>query len=207
MRDAVSGSLELGRDRRKRGIGIAVAREQHDRPARFGHRASRVGIGHDHHASVEHASDATATGTVDGVQPVGIDVRGTRFDDGVIALALLAGFAFRFAWVIPIAALLTAIGAAFGPGGAPLVRGFSQLVAGQLREATTFVEPAEWRFGVMLEAAVLALATLLVFLGLTAVAWLFGLAVAAAAALNAATGISVGIWAARRWGPSTRRPD
>ena len=134
-------------------------------------------------------------------------MRATRFDDGVIALALLAGFAFEFPWVIPVAALVTAVGAAFGRWTAPLVRGFDQLVAGQLRPPTAFVDPAEWRFAVMLEAATLAFATLLVFLGLSAVAWLFGLVVAAAGALNAATGISVGVWASRRWGPSSHRPD
>lgn len=117
-----------------------------------------------------------------------VDLRASRFDAGVLALALVVGFTYRVEWVIPIAAIVTALGAAGGPNFAPLVGLYWTFVPVRADGPPV----TEWRFGVMLEGAALALATTIVFTGLEPIGWLFALVVAGAMALEAATGLSAG---------------
>lgn len=133
------------------------------------------------------------------MDPESLDARATRFDHSVVAIGLLAGFVFVRPWAIPAAAVVTALGAGFGPRGAPLVRLFCEVIAPRARPPEARVNRVEWRAGVALETSVLVGATLLVLADLTALGWILALAVAAVDALDGATGMSASIWVVRRW--------
>ena len=129
--------------------------------------------------------------TVATVDSERLDGRATRFEHGVVALTLLAGFTFELPWTLPLAAGVTAVGAVFGPRGAPLVRVFVQMMGPRIPPAEVTADPTEWRWGAALEAAVLGLATLLMFGSLIGLAWILGLAVAGIDALDGATGVNL----------------
>lgn len=125
-----------------------------------------------------------------------VDAREVRFEQGVIAVALLAGFVFRVGWVLPGAALLVALGLAPGLPFRPLRWVYDRLVAPRVRvpdviDLTTADDPPADRRDDLAALAVLTVASLVLAVGLNLVAWVIGLLQAAAAAVRATTGIPV----------------
>ena len=128
-----------------------------------------------------------------------IDSRGARFEQGVIAVVLLAAFVFRVELLVPVSAGVLLFGvllhsslARCGPGyparGRSLAGELPPLALRSLRSPR----------GSLLEAAVLALAFLFFRADLEGLGWLLTLPVAGAAAIDCTTGVSAGT-AVRRW--------
>lgn len=136
--------------------------------------------------------------------PPPTDPRGPRFNQGALALALLAGFVADWRPVVPLFAVILAIGATLGPRYAPFLRLYSDLVRPRLGPPKELEDPRAPRFASTVGAAFLTLATVAFAAGVTGVGWVLALVVAVLAGLAAATGICVGceIWlfVARRRG-------
>lgn len=124
--------------------------------------------------------------------PPPIDARMPRFNQAVVAVALLGGFVFDLPWVIPVFAVVLGLGAAFGPRYGPFLRVWSDLVAPRLGPATELEDPRPPRFAAVVGAGLLAAASGLLLLGAVGIAWVVALVVAVLAALAAATGLCVG---------------
>lgn len=124
--------------------------------------------------------------------PRPIDARMPRFNQGVLALALLVGFVLRWDWMIPAFAVILFTGAAFGPRYGLFLRIYRDLVAPRLGPPHELEDPRPPRFAAAIGTVFLALGTGAVFVGLGLVAWTLALVVAALAALAATTGICVG---------------
>jgi len=122
-----------------------------------------------------------------------VDSRADRTVQGVVAVVLLAAFVFGQMWVIPVLAVLVGAGAAFGPGGNPLLRLFSAFVAPRIPNATTFEEPETVHVQDVLAVALLGAAILAVLISLNVVAWVIALVEAGVAATAATTGVHVGV--------------
>ncbi len=120
-----------------------------------------------------------------------LDARAARFDHGVLALALLGGFVFEFAPVIPAGGVLMAV-SSLRPemSAAPWV--FAHVLAPRLPSSPRTEDAAPWRTAALLAAFLLGLGTLTLAIGDRGIAWIFALAVAAVAALTSAGGICVG---------------
>lgn len=130
--------------------------------------------------------------------PRPIDARGPRFSQGVVAVALLAGFVFSVDVVIPVFAVVLFLDAAFGPSFGPFLAVFRFAIAPRLDPPTEKQDPRPLRFADALGVAFLAVATAALGIGLVAVAWVFALVVAVLAALAATTGICAGCELYRR---------
>jgi hypothetical protein len=118
----------------------------------------------------------------------GLDPRPLRFEQGVVAVVLLIGFAFRFELLIPAVTVVLAVSGAVGPRQAPLPRLFSAVIGNRLEPPDTFVDRQTVLLSVLVQTIALLIASLFVFLGLGLLAWVIALAVVATAALDAATG-------------------
>jgi hypothetical protein len=118
----------------------------------------------------------------------GLDPRPLRFEQGVVAVILLVGFAFRAELLIPAATVVLAVSGAVGPRRAPLPRLFSRVVGERLDPAQTLVDRQTVRLSVLVQTTALLIASIFVFLGLGPLAWVVALAVAATTAFDAATG-------------------
>ncbi|HMF83970.1 MAG TPA: DUF4395 family protein [Acidimicrobiia bacterium] len=118
----------------------------------------------------------------------GLDPRPLRFQQGVIALVLLIGFAFRADLLIPAVTVVVAVSGAVGPRRAPLPRLFSAVAGDRLEPPETLVDRQTIRLSVLVQTGALLIASLFVFVGLDLLAWVVALAVVATAALDAATG-------------------
>ena len=119
-----------------------------------------------------------------------------RFDQGLLALALVTGFVFSTPLVIPLAAMVAAV-SAVRPAISPVPRLIALLVeqrfgadAGDSLRADGY--PAPWRTEAALLAAILAVGTLVLAVGDRGVAWAFGLPAAGLAALASVGGVCVG---------------
>lgn len=119
-----------------------------------------------------------------------IDARAVRFRQGVVAVVLLAGFVFRSDWVIPVLAVLL-LAAAASPRLDAFAIAFEAVVASRLSEAQLRDDASAVRFDALATGIVLGLATGVLALGLSGVAWLLALLVAAVDALGAVAGISL----------------
>lgn len=125
-----------------------------------------------------------------------VDKNSMRAGAGLSAVALLIGFVFKpsLDFFIPLFALVLGIGAIFGLRVSPLGAAYRAL-KGALRLRVP-VEPEEEsppRFAQTLGAAVLALATVLLYVfDADAIGWTFALIVAGLQTLLAATGLCVG---------------
>lgn len=124
--------------------------------------------------------------------PPPIDARGPRFNQGILAFALLAGFVFHASWVIPVWGVVLALGAAFGPRYGPFLRLFREVIAPRLGPPTTMEDPRPPRFAALIGTIFLGAATLLLAGGESGIAWILALIVAGLAALASATGICIG---------------
>ncbi len=135
---------------------------------------------------------AALTPTPSKPAPRPIDARMPRFNQGVLAVGLLAGFVLRWDWMIPAFAVILFAGAAFGPRFGLFLRIYRDLVAPRLGPPRELEDPRPPRFAATLGTVFLALGTGALLLGLDLVAWALGLVVAVLAALAATTGICVG---------------
>lgn len=118
----------------------------------------------------------------------GLDPRPLRFEQGVVAVALLVGFTFQVELLIPAATVVLAISGAVGPRRAPLPRLFSAVLGDRLEPPDTVVDQQTVRLSVLVQTGTLLVASLLVFLDLGFLGWVVALAVVATTALDAATG-------------------
>lgn len=128
--------------------------------------------------------------------PAPIDPRGPRFNQAVLAGALLLGFAFDARWVVPVFALVLLAGAAFGPRYGPFLRLYAELIKPRLGPPAELEDPRPPRFAAAVGVAFLLAGTVAFGFGAAGVGWGLALVVAALAALSAVTGICVGceIW-------------
>jgi hypothetical protein len=134
--------------------------------------------------------------------PQPIDPRGPRFNQAVLAAALLLGFALDWRWVIPVWGIVLALGAFLGPRYGPFLRLYADVIKPRLRPPATLEDPRAPRFAAAVGTVFLAFGTVALLAGASGVAWVLALIVATLAAIAAVTGICVGceIWlfAARR---------
>jgi hypothetical protein len=116
-----------------------------------------------------------------------MDTRGTRFEQAVVVVVLLAGFVFSQRWSIVVAAVVAAVGAVLGDR-SPLGRAWIRLL--DRRRPQPDLQPAVDALRQLgLVAALLAVASLFVVLDLVALAAVVGAVVAMIAALGA-----TGVW-------------
>ncbi len=134
--------------------------------------------------------------------PPPIDARMPRFNQGAVALGLLAGFVFRQPWVIPAFAIVLGLGAAFGPRWGPFLRIYADVVRPRVGPPPVLEDPRPPRFAALLGTVFLGVGSLLLLAGASLVAWGLALLVAGLAALAAVTGVCVGcevyVWLRRR---------
>jgi hypothetical protein len=109
----------------------------------------------------------------------------------VLAFALLAGFVFHASWVIPVWAIVLAVGVVLGLDLGPFHWLFEHFRS-KLGPATALVDPRPHRFAELVETVLLAVGTLFLAGGEGGLAWIFGLTVAAVGALAASTAICLG---------------
>ena len=124
--------------------------------------------------------------------PTPIDPRGPRFNQAVLTIALVVGFAFDWRAVVPIFAVVLLAGAAFGPRYGPFLRLYADLVRPRLSPPSELEDPRPPRFAAAVGVVFLVAASLAFLASLPALAWGLALVVAALAALAAVTGICVG---------------
>ena len=134
--------------------------------------------------------------------PKPIDPRGPRFNQGVLTVALLAGFAANFQIIAPVFAVVLFLGAAFGPKWGPFLRLYAEAIRPRLSPPKGLEDPRPPRFAATIGTVFLAGATLAFLAGASTLGWVLTLVVAALAGLAAVTGICVGcelyLLAARR---------
>lgn len=129
-------------------------------------------------------------------RPAPIDPRGPRFNQGVLTVALLAGFLTDARWVVPVWAAVLFLGAAFGPRWGPFLRLYADLIRPRLRPPAHLEDPRPPRFAAAVGVVFLVGATAAFAAGAPGVGWALALVVAALAGLAATTGVCVGceIW-------------
>lgn len=134
--------------------------------------------------------------------PSPIDPRGPRFNQAVLATALLGGFLFDWRAVVPIFALVLLAGAAFGPKYGPFLALYAKVIRPRLAPPRELEDPRPPRFAAAVGVAFLTAGTLAFAAGAAGLGWALALIVAALAGLSAVTGICVGceiyLFAARR---------
>ncbi len=139
-----------------------------------------------------------------GLPPTPIDPRGPRFNQAVLALALLLGFLFDWRLVVPIFAVVLTLGAAFGPRYGPFLRLYADVVKARLGPPSELEDPRPPRFSAAVGVVFLTGATVAFLAGASALGWALALVVALLAGLSATTGICVGceiyLFVARRRG-------
>lgn len=120
------------------------------------------------------------------------DARGARFEQGVIAIAILAGFVFRVPLILPVLAAIL-LAAAAGPRLNLFLRFFDTLLAPRMGAPVSFDDGDEARIADLIRVGMLIVASLALLIGLGGLAWIIALAQAFASALRAATGIHIGV--------------
>jgi hypothetical protein len=134
--------------------------------------------------------------------PTPIDPRGPRFNQAVLAVALLTGYLVDWRPVVPVFALVLLAGAALGPKYGPFLALYGKVIRPRLGPPREMEDPRPPRFAAALGVIVLTAATLAFAAGASGLGWGLALIVAALAALSAVTGICVGceiyLLAARR---------
>lgn len=124
--------------------------------------------------------------------PPPIDPRGPRFNQAVLATALLVGFLADWRPVVPLFALVLLAGAALGPKYGPFLALYAKVIRPRLAPPAELEDPRPPRFAASLGVAVLGAGTLAFAAGAPGLGWGLALLVAALAALSATTGICVG---------------
>ena len=124
--------------------------------------------------------------------PTAIDPRGPRFNQTVLAVALLTAFVLG-AWpVAPIFAVVLFLGAAFGPRYGPFLRLYAEVIRPRLGPPTELEDARPPRFAAAVGVVFLGAATIAFVAGAPLLGWVLTLIVAGLAGLSAATGICVG---------------
>jgi hypothetical protein len=118
-----------------------------------------------------------------------VDARRDRLAQSLVGIVLLGGFVFRVPLVMPIVAIVLAIGAAGGPAANPLHWAFDRFVAPRLEPVTATVDGASIRASDIAGSATLGVASLLWLVGLGSAGWLLAIVVAIAAIIAATTRI------------------
>jgi Domain of unknown function (DUF4395) len=131
-----------------------------------------------------------------------LDPRPSRFEQGFVALVLLAGFTFQVELLIPAVTVLLAVSAAVGPRRAPVPWLYAAAAGNLLEPTATLVDAETLRLTVLIQTGVLLLASALTFLGVGGLAWFIALIVVAAAVYDAVTGNWI---EARLYGQLVRR--
>lgn len=121
-----------------------------------------------------------------------IDPRAPRFNQGVLTIALLAGFTFDVPAVAPIFGVVLLLGAAFGPRYGPFLRLYAEVIRPRLAPPTELEDPRPPRFAAAVGVAFLSVATIAFAAGAPGLGWALTLIVATLAGLAAATGLCVG---------------
>lgn len=124
--------------------------------------------------------------------PKPIDPRGPRFNQGVLALSLLAGFLFDWRPVVPIFAAVLFLGAAFGSRYGPFLRLYAQVIKPRLSPPKALEDPRPPRFAASVGVLFLLGGSGAFVAGAPGVGWALALIVAALAGLAAVTGICIG---------------
>jgi hypothetical protein len=127
-----------------------------------------------------------------GIGPRPIDPRGPRFNQAVLATALVVAFAFDGRWVAPLFAVVLFVGAAFGPRFGPFLRLYAELVQPRLDPPRELEDPRPPRFAATVGVVFLGGAALAFLAGVAWLGWILALIVAALAGLSAATGLCIG---------------
>ena len=136
--------------------------------------------------------------------PDPIDPRGPRFNQGVLAVALVGGFVLDLPWIVVVFAVVLFLGAAFGPRWGPFLRLYAVAIRPRLGPPAELEDPRPPRFASAVGVVFLSGAAIAFLAGASTVGWALALIVAALAGLSASTGICVGCeiywWVARRRG-------
>ncbi len=136
--------------------------------------------------------------------PAPIDPRGPRFNQSVLATALVLGYLFQVPAVAPVFAVVLFLGAAFGPRYGPFLRLYVEVVKPRLGPPKELEDPRPPRFAATVGVIFLGSATVAFVLGASTAGWILSLIVAVLAGLAASSGICVGcemyLWWARRSG-------
>ena len=127
-----------------------------------------------------------------------VDERRLRFERGLAAVLLLAGYVWRRDLVIPVVAIGVAIPLLPGSALRPFAVPFDRLVGPRLEPTRRTVGASRVHLGDLFVAGALAIASALLVVTLGIVARNIALVVAAILALEAASGISVGAWIMKR---------
>lgn len=118
-----------------------------------------------------------------------VDARSDRVAQSLVGVVLLGGFVFRAPWVMPLLAIVLAIGAAGGPAASPIHWAFARFVAPRLEPTTATVDGASVRASDIAGAVTLGVASLLWIAGVGSLGWLLAVVVAIAAIIAATTRI------------------
>ena len=124
--------------------------------------------------------------------PAPIDPRGPRFNQAVLATALLAGYLVDWRPVVPLFALVLLAGAALGPRYGPFLALYAKVIRPRIGPPKEMEDPRPPRFAAGVGVVFLVAATLAFAAGAPGPGWALALVVAALAALSAVTGICVG---------------
>ena len=124
--------------------------------------------------------------------PAPIDPRGPRFNQAVLATALVVGFLVDWKPVVALFALVLLAGAAMGPRYGPFLALYAKVIRPRLGPPKELEDPRPPRFSAAMGVAVLSAATVAFLAGSAVVGWGLALVVAALAALSATTGVCVG---------------
>ncbi|MGH9286438.1 MAG: DUF4395 domain-containing protein, partial [Acidimicrobiales bacterium] len=121
--------------------------------------------------------------------PVPIDPRGPRFNQAVLTVALLGGFLADAKVVVPVMAVVLALGAIFGPRYGPFLRLYAEAVRPRLAPPSSLEDPRPPRFAAAVGVGFLGAAVVAFVAGAGGLGWALALVVAALAGLSAVTGI------------------
>jgi Domain of unknown function (DUF4395) len=119
------------------------------------------------------------------------DAGALRFEQAIVALALLSAFVFRLAWVVPLVGVLILAALIGGHAGNVFARVYDAALAPRLGPRAGDETPADTRLTRAVEVVLLAAGSLLVVLGALGLAWVFALVVAAITVVAATTGINL----------------
>jgi len=122
-----------------------------------------------------------------------VDARGARFEHGVVAVAILAGFVFRAPLMLPVLASVLAVAAAAGPRLNLFLRIYDTLIASRLGDPAHFDGSDEARIADLIRLGMLVIASVALLVDLGGIAWIIALVQAFVSALRAAAGIHVGV--------------
>jgi hypothetical protein len=123
--------------------------------------------------------------------PEPADPRALRFEQAVVAVVLLSGFVFRIVWVVPGVGVLLLVAVVTGERANAFARVYDALFGDRLDPRAGTESPDGTRVTRSVEVALLAVGSLWVFLGVSGLAWVFALPVAAITAIAATTGINL----------------